>query len=241
MRAALNVARNGLTGAAILTSSNAGNRSVRRNRGRTYARGSIDRTKPHRPIALNTPTRIVPAGRLLNSVSFADGKTWALIGPVGWIVFVLGVFLAKPLWLLKWDEALKDQVPPKTKLHDTELSLGISHSCVLLIRPLAYRYRVLDAWVRAHVYECLKNFEKVRDALNLSKLSSKLPRNPNVVDIRVENYVDADGEDALRVTIVIDEDVDVENVPSVATMNGGGVSRVNRFGVLGPGEGPVLA
>jgi hypothetical protein len=52
---------------------------------------------------------------------------------------------------------------------------------------------------------------KVQDALKLSKMRSKLPRNPKVVDIRVEDYVDTDGEDALRVTIVIDESVDVEN------------------------------
>jgi hypothetical protein len=54
--------------------------------------------------------------------------------------------------------------------------------------------------------------QKVQDALKLGKGKSKLPRNPKVVDIRVEDYVDSDGEDALRVTIVIDEDVDVENV-----------------------------
>lgn len=53
---------------------------------------------------------------------------------------------------------------------------------------------------------------KVQDALKLGKVKSRLPRNPKVVDIRVEDYVDSDGEDALRVTIVIDEDVDVENV-----------------------------
>lgn len=53
---------------------------------------------------------------------------------------------------------------------------------------------------------------KVQDALKLGKLKSKLPRNPKVVDIRVEDYVDTDGEDALRVMVVFDEDVDVENV-----------------------------
>jgi hypothetical protein len=55
-----------------------------------------------------------------------------------------------------------------------------------------------------------QTIQKVQDALKLSKLKSKLPRDPKVVDIRVEDYVDSDGEDALRVTIVIDEDVDVE-------------------------------
>jgi hypothetical protein len=54
--------------------------------------------------------------------------------------------------------------------------------------------------------------QKVQDALKLGKLKSKLPPNPKVVDICVEDYVDSDGEDALRVTIVIDEDVDVEKV-----------------------------
>ena len=32
--------------------------------------------------------------------------------------------------------------------------------------------------------------QKVQDALKLGKLKSKLPRNPKVVDIRVEDYVD---------------------------------------------------
>ena len=54
--------------------------------------------------------------------------------------------------------------------------------------------------------------QKIQDALKPSKMRSKLPRNPKVVDIRVEDYVDTDGEDALRVTVIIDEDVDVEKV-----------------------------
>jgi hypothetical protein len=53
---------------------------------------------------------------------------------------------------------------------------------------------------------------KIQDALELSKMRAKLPRDPKVVDIRVEDYVDSDGEDALRVTVVIDEDVDVEKI-----------------------------
>ncbi len=39
--------------------------------------------------------------------------------------------------------------------------------------------------------------QKVQDALKLSNMKSKLPRDPKVVDIRVEDYVDTDGEDAL--------------------------------------------
>jgi hypothetical protein len=55
-----------------------------------------------------------------------------------------------------------------------------------------------------------QTIQKVQDALKLSDLKSKLPRNPKVVDIRVEDYVDTDGEDALRVTVIIDENVKVE-------------------------------
>lgn len=54
--------------------------------------------------------------------------------------------------------------------------------------------------------------QKIRDALKLSKLKTKLPKNPRVVDIRVEEYVDTSGEDALRVTVVLDEDVEVEKL-----------------------------
>ena len=54
--------------------------------------------------------------------------------------------------------------------------------------------------------------QKILDVLKLSELKSKLPRNPKVVDIRVEDYVDTDGEDALRVTVVLDEGVDVEKL-----------------------------
>jgi hypothetical protein len=54
--------------------------------------------------------------------------------------------------------------------------------------------------------------QKIIDALKLSDLKPKLPRNPRVVDILVEEYVDTDGEDALRVTAILDEKVNVEKV-----------------------------
>lgn len=74
--------------------------------------------------------------------------------------------------------------------------------------------------------------QKVRDALKLSKMRSKLPRNPKVLDIRVEDYVDMDKEDALRVTIVIDEDVDVEKT---STRDIGDVMNAFRGRVREPG------
>lgn len=54
--------------------------------------------------------------------------------------------------------------------------------------------------------------QKIKDALKLNKLKTKLPKNPRAVDIRVEEYVDTSGEDALRVTVVLDEDVEAEKV-----------------------------
>ncbi len=54
--------------------------------------------------------------------------------------------------------------------------------------------------------------QKILDALKLTELKSKLPRNPKVVDIRVEEYVDTDGEDALSVWVILDESVKVEKL-----------------------------
>ena len=54
--------------------------------------------------------------------------------------------------------------------------------------------------------------QKILDVLNLSELKSELPRDPKLVDIRVEDYVDTDGEDALRVWGILDESVEVENL-----------------------------
>jgi hypothetical protein len=59
--------------------------------------------------------------------------------------------------------------------------------------------------------------QKIRDALKLSKLKTKLPKNPRIVDIRVEEYVDTSGEDALRVTVVLDEGVEVEQLTAKDT------------------------
>ncbi len=57
-----------------------------------------------------------------------------------------------------------------------------------------------------------QKIQKIQNAVKLSRLKSKLPREPKVVDILVEDYVDTDKEDALRVTVIIDEDVDIEKV-----------------------------
>jgi hypothetical protein len=54
--------------------------------------------------------------------------------------------------------------------------------------------------------------QKILDVLNLSELRSKLPRDLKVVEIRVEDYVDTDGEDALRVWVILDESVEVEDL-----------------------------
>jgi hypothetical protein len=54
--------------------------------------------------------------------------------------------------------------------------------------------------------------QMIRDSLRLSDLKSKLPAAPGVVDVRVEDYVDTDGEDALRVTVLLDEDVEPEQI-----------------------------
>jgi cell division GTPase FtsZ len=48
--------------------------------------------------------------------------------------------------------------------------------------------------------------------LKLSKLRAKVPKSLGVVEIRVGEYVDTSGEDALRVTVILDENVEVEEL-----------------------------
>lgn len=50
--------------------------------------------------------------------------------------------------------------------------------------------------------------QRTRDALNLASLS--LPANPKVLSIEVEDYIDADGVDALWVWVILDESTDAE-------------------------------
>jgi hypothetical protein len=72
--------------------------------------------------------------------------------------------------------------------------------------------------------------QKIRDVLKLSKLRSKLPKNPKLVDIRVEEDVDTDGKDALRIWVILDEGVDLEHLKPEDTM---AVKRVIRDRVFG--------
>jgi hypothetical protein len=52
--------------------------------------------------------------------------------------------------------------------------------------------------------------QEIREALDLKNL--KLPPEPKVIAIEVEDYVDWSNEDALRVTVILDESVDEWNL-----------------------------
>ena len=92
------------------------------------------------------------------AVFYKDWRTWAVILVLAWSVFIFAIFLVKPLWLLRWNEALKDQLSVKIKPADIELSLGIPVGYVSLIRVFACSRRVLNAWVKAHIEKCRANF-----------------------------------------------------------------------------------
>jgi HEAT repeat protein len=111
--------------------------------------------------ALERASVISQVSTWLRSISFTDWKTYAVILPALWLLVLLVVFLAKPLWLLNWAEALKDQLSVKIKPGNTEFSLGIPLRYVSLIRPLAYRPRVLDTWVKRHIDKARENFENL--------------------------------------------------------------------------------
>ena len=56
--------------------------------------------------------------------------------------------------------------------------------------------------------------ENAREALDLKNLS--LPSVLQVEEVTAEDYTDTSGESALRVTVILAEEVDVENLPESA-------------------------
>ncbi|MEZ6130662.1 MAG: hypothetical protein R3C59_18405 [Planctomycetaceae bacterium] len=58
----------------------------------------------------------------------------------------------------------------------------------------------------------------IQEALDLKRLN--LPESPKVIDLIVENYTDMDGEASLRITAVIDEATDLDQI------EGGNVGRL---------------
>ena len=57
-----------------------------------------------------------------------------------------------------------------------------------------------------------KVLRKVTSVLDLKKLKKALPREPRVERIESEEYVNADGEDALKVTVVLSNDTTDEQL-----------------------------
>lgn len=56
----------------------------------------------------------------------------------------------------------------------------------------------------------METLDRIRQALRLDKL--KLPARPSVREIRVEDYMNYAGDDALRVDVILVEDEDVETL-----------------------------
>jgi HEAT repeat protein len=111
--------------------------------------------------ALEDSTLDARLSRWFATLLLGDWRLWAVVLYAGWLVLLLAVFLAKPLWLLRWSDALKDQLSIKIKPGNHELSVGVPIGYVSLIRLVAYRRWVLDAWVKAHVGKCREIFKEL--------------------------------------------------------------------------------
>jgi HEAT repeat protein len=97
----------------------------------------------------------------LQAVFRSGWVAWALTLYVIWLLVVFAVFLIKPLWLLELNELLKDQLSIKIKPGGIESSVGVPVSYALLLGLVAYRPRVLDAWVNSNVEKCRINLERL--------------------------------------------------------------------------------
>ena len=87
---------------------------------------------------------------------------WAIIVYLSWLLILSAIFIVKPLWLLHWNEALKNQLSAKIPLYKSEFSIGgITLGHLSLITFMASRSYVLDAWVRSHIKKARENFNEL--------------------------------------------------------------------------------
>ena len=87
---------------------------------------------------------------------------WAIITYLSCLLVLSAIFIVKPLWLLHWNEALKNQLSVKIALSKSEFSVGIPLGYLFLITPMASCCRVLDAWVRSHIKKAQENFNELK-------------------------------------------------------------------------------
>ncbi len=94
--------------------------------------------------------------QLYNQIS----KNPTLLGIVAYLLLLFGIFLIRPLWLLKIDKSLKSLGSFKLPIIDKEISLS------WLLLMLKYHPRVLDAWVEAHIKSAQDAFQQKETVRN---------------------------------------------------------------------------
>ena len=87
---------------------------------------------------------------------------WVIIAYLSWLLILSAIFIVKPLWLLHWNEALKNQLSVKIAPSKSEFSIGIPLGYLSLITLMAYHSHVLDAWVRSHIKKARENFNELK-------------------------------------------------------------------------------
>ena len=107
---------------------------------------------------------------------------WVIIAYLSWLLILSAIFVVKPLWLMHWNEALKNQLSVKIAPSKSEFSIGIPLGYLSLITFMAYHRHVLDTWVRSHIEKARENFNELRTAKDREvhvsspvKVDGKLP------------------------------------------------------------------
>ena len=87
---------------------------------------------------------------------------WVIIAYLSWLLILWAIFIVKPLWLMHWNEALKNQLSVKIAPAKSEFSIGIPLGYLSVITLMAYHRHVLDAWVRSHIKKARENFNELK-------------------------------------------------------------------------------
>ena len=98
----------------------------------------------------------------LQKASKESWVIWVIIAYLSWLLILWAIFIVKPLWLLHWNEALKNQLSVKIVPSKSELTIGMTLGYLLLITLIAHHRRVLDAWVRSHIKKARETFNELK-------------------------------------------------------------------------------
>ena len=127
---------------------------------------------------LQTKLNQLTEQNLYQVVKWVENNPWVWLA-VGYLVGYLGIFIVRPIWLLKLDEWVK---PATFTIPVVKLPVSLRYLLFLKYHP-----RVLDAWVQERIHKAKKQFEG-RDTVKKHEIYVAEPILLNEQKVESQNF-----------------------------------------------------